>query len=149
VPRCDRFGNAQIDGILVEDYELARASRRVIVTTEEIVDEDIIRRDPRMTAIPFYVVDAVCEVPYGAHPVQMPYLYFFDEKHIASWLELSKTEEGTQEYLDRYVYGVDDFDEYLVRAGGMERMKELKRLEMVGSAGLLEDDLKSEKEQPK
>jgi 3-oxoacid CoA-transferase subunit A/glutaconate CoA-transferase subunit A len=149
VPRCDRYGNAQIDGILVEDFELARASRRVIVATEEIVDEEFIRRDPRMTAIPFYLVDAVCEVPYGAHPVQMPYLYFFDEKHIASWLELSKTEEGTQEYLDRYVFGVNDFDEYLERVGGMDRMQQLKRIETLGSSGLVDDDQNNWKEQPK
>jgi acyl CoA:acetate/3-ketoacid CoA transferase alpha subunit len=149
VPRCDRYGNAQIDGILVEDFELARASRRVIVATEQIVDEEFIRRDPRMTAIPFYLVDAVCEVPYGAHPVQMPYLYFFDEKHIASWLELSKTEEGTKEYLDRYVFGVNDFNEYLERVGGMERMQQLERIEELGSAGLVDDDLNSRKEYPK
>ena len=42
VPRCDIYGNAQIDGILVEDFELARAARRVMITTEEIVDEDVI-----------------------------------------------------------------------------------------------------------
>ncbi len=43
VPRCDIYGNAQIDGIIVEDFELARAARRVIVTTEEIVEEEVIR----------------------------------------------------------------------------------------------------------
>ena len=121
----------------------------MIVATEQIVDEEFIRRDPRMTAIPFYLVDAVCEVPYGAHPVQMPYLYFFDEKHIASWLELSKTEEGTQEYLDRYVFGVNDFNEYLERVGGTERMQQLERIEELGSAGLVDDDLNSRKEHPK
>ena len=34
VPRCDMYGNAQIEGIMVEDFELARAARRVIVTAE-------------------------------------------------------------------------------------------------------------------
>ncbi|RPI78169.1 MAG: CoA transferase subunit A, partial [Chloroflexi bacterium] len=32
VPRCDKYGNAQIDGILNEDFELARAARRVIIS---------------------------------------------------------------------------------------------------------------------
>ena len=92
VPRCDQYGNAQIDGIIVEDFELARAARRVIITTEEIVEEEVIRNAARgRTMIPFYVVDAVCEVPYGAHPTLMPYHYFFDEEHIAEWLTWRKT----------------------------------------------------------
>jgi acyl CoA:acetate/3-ketoacid CoA transferase alpha subunit len=129
VPRCDCYGNAQIDGILVEDLELARAARRVLVTTEEIVSESVIRRDPRQTVIPYYVVDAVCHVPYGAHPAQMPYLYFFDERHIAEWLRLSRSAEGTGQYMDRYVRGAADFDEYLDRVGGHHRMQELQRIE--------------------
>jgi 3-oxoacid CoA-transferase subunit A/glutaconate CoA-transferase subunit A len=129
VPRCDRYGNAQIDGILVEDLELARAARRVVVTTEEIVDTDTIRDAPDRTAIPFFLVDAVCEVPYGAHPCQMPGMYFFDEAHIAEWLDRSTTEEGTREYLEAYVRGVDDFAAYLDRIGGRERLAYLQRVE--------------------
>ena len=131
VPRCDKYGNAQIDGILVEDFELSRAARRVIVTTEEIVDEEVIRRAPDRTVIPFYLVDAVCEVPYGAHPTQMPYLYYFDEAHIREWLTLSRTEEGTKSYFDRYVFGVRDFEEYLERVGGVRKLTYLKRVEQL------------------
>ncbi len=131
VPRCDKYGNAQIDGILVEDFELARAARRVIITAEQIVDEELIRRDPRQTAIPFYVVDAVCEVPFGAHPSQMPYLYYFDEPHIRGWLEQSKTEAGAKEYFDKYVFGVKDFGEYLEKVGGSKLFERLKQIEQL------------------
>lgn len=131
VPRCDKYGNARIDGIIVEDFELARAARRVIITTEEIVDEEETRRNPRNTVIPFYVVDAVCEVPFGAHPTEMPYQYFFDEQHIHAWLSSSKTEEGTQEYLDKYVFGVKDFDEYLEKIGGLKMLNQLKKVEQL------------------
>jgi len=34
VHRCDKYGNSQIDGIIIEDFELARAARRLIITTE-------------------------------------------------------------------------------------------------------------------
>lgn len=129
VPRCDQYGNAQIDGILVEDFELARAARRVIITTEEIVDNDEIRREPDRTAIPFYVVDAVCEVPYGAHPSLMPYQYYFDEKHIREWLTLAKTVEGAQQYFEKYVFGAADFEEYLEKVGGLRTMSQLKQVE--------------------
>jgi acyl CoA:acetate/3-ketoacid CoA transferase alpha subunit len=133
VPRCDKYGNAQIDGILVEDFELARAARRVIITTEEIVDEEEIRRDPRQTVIPFYVVDAVCEAPYGAHPTLMPYRYFFDEAHIHEWLTLSRTQAGVQEYLAKYIHGVPDFDAYLELVGGLRTMTQLKQIEQLRS----------------
>ena len=131
VPRCDRFGNAQIDGIPVEDIELARASRRLIITTEEIVADDFVRYEPYRTDIPFYIVDAVCEVPFGAHPTQMPYLYFFDEPHIRGWLTQSKTPEGTQAYLEKYVYGVADFAAYLDLIGS-DTLEKLRSLEQMG-----------------
>ena len=128
VPRCDKYGNAQIDGIIVEDFELARAARRVLITTEEIIEEDVIRNEPSRTAIPFYVVDAVCHVPFGAHPTQMPYRYFFDEAHIAEWLRLAETAEGAQEYFEKYVFGASDFEEYLERVGGIRKMNYLGRM---------------------
>jgi 3-oxoacid CoA-transferase subunit A/glutaconate CoA-transferase subunit A len=129
VPRCDPFGNAQIDGILIEDFELARAARRVILTTEEIVESETIRAEPCRTVIPYYVVDAVCEVPYGAHPTLMPYRYFFDEEHIGEWLDVSRTSEGAAKYFDKYVFGSCGFEEYLELAGGIHKLNYLKRVE--------------------
>ena len=129
VPRCDKYGNAQIDGILVEDFELARAARRVIVTTEEIIEEAEVRRVPDQTAIPFYVVDAVCEVPYGAHPTLMPSHYFFDEAHIQEWMTMAKTEGGTEAYFNKYVFGVEDFSDYLEVIGGVRVLHYLKQVE--------------------
>jgi len=129
VHRADRYGNCQIDGIAIEDFELARAARRLIVTTEEIVDEDVIREHPQRTVIPYYLVDAVIEVPHGAHPTLMPDLYYFDETHIGEWLRLSKTEEGVIEYLDRYVYPIESFAEYLKLIGGREQLEYLRQVE--------------------
>ncbi len=129
VHRCDKYGNCQIDGIVVEDFELARAARRLIVTTEKIVDEDVIREHPQRTIIPYYLVDAVIEVPYGAHPTLVPDRYYFDEAHIGEWLRFSKTDEGATEYLDRYVYGVEDFADYLELIGGQEQLEYLRQVE--------------------
>jgi acyl CoA:acetate/3-ketoacid CoA transferase alpha subunit len=131
VPRCDMYGNAQIDGTTMEDFELARAARRLVITTEEVVSEDEIRRQPWLTTIPFFAVDAVVEVPYGSHPCQMPYLYFFDEEQIGAWLKMSRTPEGTREYFDQYVFGVPDFLGYLERVGGLRKMDYLKKVEQL------------------
>ncbi|MHB9288757.1 CoA transferase subunit A [Halobacteriales archaeon Cl-PHB] len=129
VTKCDKYGNAVIDGISVEDPELAGAAKRLLITTEEIVDTDEIRDDPDTTEIPFFLVDAVVEAPYGSHPGEMPYSYYFDEHHIAEWLELSQTEEGTEEYLDRYVHGVGDFEDYLALVGGADKLARLEAIE--------------------
>ncbi len=129
VHRADKYGNAQIEGISVEDFELARAAKRLIITCEEIVDEEVIREKPYLTTIPFYFVDAVIEVKYGAHPCNMPYRYYFDEEHIGMWLKMSKTPEGIKEYLDKYVYGPKDFSQYLKLVGGEKKMKSLMNIE--------------------
>ncbi|MGD2200627.1 MAG: CoA-transferase [Candidatus Bathyarchaeota archaeon] len=129
VHRCDKHGNAQIDGITIEDIELARAAKRLILTTEEIIDVERIRDHPDRTAVPFYLVDAVVEVPYGSHPGNMPGLYYSDEEHMAEWLTMSRTDEGVEEYMDRYVRSVDDFSEYIELVGGEEKMDYLRKLE--------------------
>ncbi len=131
VHRCDVYGNAQVDSIMVEDFELARCARRLIVTTEEIVDNEFIRREPWRTCIPFFVVDAVVEVPYGSHPGEMPGMYYYDEELIAEWLKLSKTAEGTEAYFQKYVFGVEDFESYLELCGGIKRVSYLKRREFL------------------
>lgn len=131
VHRCDKYGNCQIDGIRVMDLELSQAAKRLIITTEEIVSEEIIRKEPWRTDIPFYLVDAVVEQPYGCHPGNMPYLYYFDEEHMAEWLKQSKTEEGAKRYFERYVYSVNDFWEYLDLVGGAKKQQYLRELEQM------------------
>lgn len=131
VHRCDIYGNAQIDANLVEDFELSRCARRLILTTEAIVDSEVIRSEPWKTVIPFLVVDAVVKVPYGSHPCEMPGMYYYDENHIAEWLSLSKTDEGVKKYFDRYVFGVDSFDDYLELCGGKKKLGYLKRREFL------------------
>jgi acyl CoA:acetate/3-ketoacid CoA transferase alpha subunit len=113
VHRADRYGNAQIDGISGFAAELARASKRLIISAEEIVPTEEIRRHPDRTIIPYYLVDAVVHAPFGAHPGEMAYYYERDEERIKEWVEASKTEEGTRAYLDKYVYGVKSHEEYL------------------------------------
>jgi glutaconate CoA-transferase subunit A len=131
VHRCDIYGNAQIDAILVEDFELSRCARRLILTSEEIVDNKVIRETPWRTSIPFLVVDAVVKVPYGSHPCEMPGMYYYDEEHMAEWLKMSKTDEGTAEYLDKYVFGVKSFEDYIKLCGGDKKLKYLKRREFL------------------
>ena len=133
VQRADKYGNSQIDGIVVEDFEIARAAKRLIVTCEEIIDEEEVRAHPDRTVIPYFLVDAVCEVPYGGHPTNVPHRYFSDERHMALWLNESRTEKGTQAYLERFVFGVDTFEDYLELVGGVRRLAELEEIEQTAA----------------
>ena len=129
VHRCDKYGNCQIDGTTIEDVDLARAAKRLIITTEKIIDHEEIIEHPDRTVIPHFIVDAVVESRYGSHPGNMPGLYYSDEKHMAEWLTLSRTDDGVQDYMDRYVYGVHNQEEYIELIGGEEKMEYLAKLE--------------------
>jgi acyl CoA:acetate/3-ketoacid CoA transferase alpha subunit len=122
VHRADKYGNCQIDGISGFATEMSRACKRLIVSAEEIVPTEEIRKYPDRTIIPYYLVDAVVHAPYGSHPGEMAYLYGRDEPGIKEWVDMSKTAEGSKAYLDKYIYGVKDHDEYLKRIGD-ERLK--------------------------
>jgi glutaconate CoA-transferase subunit A len=129
VHEADMYGNSVIRGISVADLELARAAKHLIITTERLVSSSVIRDDPTATSIPFYLVDAVVEVPYGSYPGNMPYLYFSDEDHLSQWMKVEKDPEELEKFLEYYIFGVSNFQEYLVRCGGLRRIEELQKLE--------------------
>src|SRR5437867_6507886 len=131
VHEADRYGNCRIRGTTVADLDVARAAGRLIVTCERLIAADDIRQDPSRTAIPFYCVDAVCEVPYGSYPGNMPYEYFSDEVHFKEWMEVEKDVKTLNAFLDKYIYGVKEFSEYVQVCGGLPRMRELRRQELL------------------
>ncbi len=136
VHEADRYGNCRIRGTTVADLDLARAAKRLIITCERLIPSDDIRQDPSRTVIPFFCVDAVCEVPYGSYPGNMPYEYFSDEEHIRQWLIAEKDVEGFRDFLQTYIYGVHDFAAYLQHCGGLPRMQELRRQEFLLHRGM-------------
>ena len=72
VHQCDVHGNARIFGAGVAPQEIAQASKKLIISTEEIISTDEIRRNPQRTTIPYYFVDAVVVAPFGAYPGSCP-----------------------------------------------------------------------------
>jgi glutaconate CoA-transferase subunit A len=89
----------------------------VILTAEEIVDAEVIRSDPNRTLIPGFIVDAVCEVPYAAHPSYTQGYYDRDNAFYLEWDEISKSPESVRAYLDEWVYGVRDRAVYWQKLG--------------------------------
>ncbi len=126
VHEADIYGNCRIRGISVADLELARAAKHLIITAERLVHNEEIRSNPTATVIPYYLVDAVCEVPFGGYPGNMPYEYFSDEEHLRMWLETEKDPEEFKVFMDKYIFNTQGFNEYLELCGGIERLNQLR-----------------------
>jgi len=131
VHESDPSGNCRIRGISVADCELARAAKRVIITAERVIDNAQIRIAPHATLIPSFCVDAVCEVPCGSYPGNMPDEYFSDEEHLQQWLRAEKSEAEFGEFLQKYIYGVADFAGYLRLCGGQQKIAALRARELL------------------
>ena len=123
VQRADKNGNAHLWGIIGDQKEAAFAAKKVILTAEEIVDESVIRSDPNRTMIPGIVVSAVCHVPFACHPSYAQGYYDRDNEFYLSWDKVSESAEATREYLDKWVYGVKDREEYWAKLGDEKHKK--------------------------
>jgi len=117
VQRADIEGDAHVWGILGEQREAAFAAKRVILTAEEIVDEAIIRSDPNRTLIPGLIVNAVCHVPYCAHPSYTQGYYDRDNDFYLAWDKISRDEKSVKAYLDEWVFGLKNRAEYWQKLG--------------------------------
>lgn len=127
--RADMFGNVQFfpRPIWTDVDVLPRAAKKVIVTVEEIVENEVIRRDPEHTGIPYFKVDAVVEVPWGAHPCSLFPKYSFDRRFFEEYAAASRTEAGTKSFLENYVHEAKTQAEYLQAAGGAEALLRIQK----------------------
>lgn len=123
VARADKLGNAQLFGTTSVIEEQARAARTVIITAEEIVDTDVIRRDPERTILPSFLVDAVVSLPYGAHPTGVYGYYEHDADHLGTYYAASRDADATAAYLRRWVHGMPDHWAYLDAIGASTLLK--------------------------
>lgn len=135
VHRADRFGNAQFEptaqwpdlGIM------PKAASRVIVTAEEIVDTEVLRRHPERTVLPGFIVSAVVEVPYGAHPTSFNPAYGYDTQMHLDWVQAARDPATAEEFLQTFVHQPTDQAAYLDAAGGPEKLMSIQRWEATSS----------------
>jgi acyl CoA:acetate/3-ketoacid CoA transferase alpha subunit len=130
VNQCDKLGNSRIFGPSVAPLETAMASKNVIVSTEEIISTEEIRREPGRTTIPYYLVSAVVHAPYGAHPGTCPGLYAYDAEHLDEFFA-ARTDEQMAAYVEKYVRGTKDHAAYIEAVGGEARMQVLRERETI------------------
>ena len=115
--RADIHGNTQLWGLLGTQKEVAFAADKVVVVVEEVVDEEVIRRDPNRTLIPGLIVDAVVHEPYGAHPSYVQGYYDRDNDFYLKWDEWSRDQATTEAWLGEWVYALPDRAAYLAKLG--------------------------------
>jgi len=124
VQEADIYGDARVYGPTVATLETAMASKRVIISAERIIETIEFREHPNWTTVPYYCVDAVVHAPFGAYPGGTQGYYEMDADHYLKLTSI-KTEEEMQEYLEEYVYSVDNHEEFLEKRVGVKRLKEL------------------------
>jgi glutaconate CoA-transferase subunit A len=117
VQRADRQGNAHCWGNFGVMIEGVRASRKVILCAEEIVDEAVIASDPNRTVIPGFLVSAVVECKYGAHPSPVQGYYKRDDAFFQQYHAETKTQADFDAWAGRWIHGVSDRGGYVSRLG--------------------------------
>ena len=126
VQKATAAGTVRIEGQSYADIQQALCADTVIVTAEEIVGEDDLRRVPELNPIPFFAVKHVCHVPFGAHPYAVYNYYDYDPVHLKAYHESARDDAAYRAYLDKFVFGVRDYGAYLETVGGAARLDGLK-----------------------
>jgi len=125
VQRADAEGNCHVWGNLGVIPDAARAAKKVIVTAEEIVASELIASDPNRTVVPGFLVSAVVCEPMGCHPSPCQGYYGRDHAFFSKYHEQTRTRDGFMKWLENWVLGVEDRQDYLARLGG-ERVDALQ-----------------------
>lgn len=128
--QADQYGNARVFGTGIAHEECALASKKVIVSAEEIVDTEEIRRDPRRTSIPYYAVDAVVHAPFGAWPGNCGGYYGSDVMAVIETFG-AIARDAVGEYVAKYVTPFANDQEMFDKVLGSERLEKLRQNETI------------------
>lgn len=110
--QADRRGNVGLWGITGVQREVALASRSVLVTVEETVDE-LDPRGPNAAVLPSWTVDVIVEVPRGSHPSYSMGYSTRDNAFYTRWDRIARDRDMFSEWMDAFVIGASDFGTYL------------------------------------
>lgn len=122
--RADIYGNAHAWGNLGLSRDACLASRHIIITAEEIVEPDVISRDPNRVITPGYRVNAVAHAPWGGHPSPVPGFYNRDHQGFIDYRTESKSLETFDQWQKRWVESVQNWQDY-TKMLGKKRMAQL------------------------
>jgi len=126
--RADRYGNIQVEPTAMwPDFAIMpKAAEKVVVSVEEIVDSDDLRRSPEKTKLPGFMIDAVVEIPFGAHPTSFFPIYGYDSQFHRAWVSVSRDRPAVEAFLQKHVYEPRVQSDYLQTVGGDETVKRIE-----------------------
>jgi glutaconate CoA-transferase, subunit A len=101
--RADRAGNVQLWGITGVQKEAVFASRRSVVTVEEIVGQ--LTPQPGAIVLPSWTVGYVAAAPGGAHPSYALGYSSRDNETYVAWTAISRDRERFRQWLETEVLG--------------------------------------------
>lgn len=113
VQKASPDGTCRIEGDEFHDVDIAIAAKNLIVTCEELMSNEEIRREPEKNSIPCFIPKCVVHAPYGAHPAQCYNYYDYDNPYLKEYDAASKTEEGFAAFKAKYVDAFKTHEEYL------------------------------------
>lgn len=117
VQKASPDGTCRIEGPEFQDIDIAMAAKHTIVSCEELVSNEEIRRLPEFNNITGLCIDAVVHMPYGAHPSQCFNYYDYDPAYYREYDEASRTQDGFDAFARKYVYALANHTEYLNTIG--------------------------------
>jgi acyl CoA:acetate/3-ketoacid CoA transferase alpha subunit len=130
VQQADVFGNARVFGTGIAHEECALASKKVIISAEEIIDTGEIRRDPGRTSIPYYAVDAVVHAPMGAWPGNCGGYYGSDTPAVIETFG-AVSADRLAPYIDKYIAPFAGDRQMFDKLIGEERLQKLRANETI------------------
>lgn len=160
VQKASPDGTCIIEGDEFHDVDIAIAAKKVIVTCEELVSDEYIRRDPSLTKVFSQCVSAVVHVPFGAWPSQCYNYYDVDGLALTEYDKASKYADAAdavkklkkeaakkgiefnlenkpetfEDYVEKWVYSVKNHEELLDKIGG-SRLMTIRNVPGLGYAG--------------
>ena len=131
VAQCGDKGTARWRGVGTIDKEISFAADRVVILAEEVVPESEMRKLPEANQIPYFVVDAIVECPWGAFPSSVPFYYDYDAPFMRDMDKASRSAEDQKKWLDEWVYGPKNWEDFIVKLGA-KRLLDLKADSVTG-----------------
>lgn len=135
-------GTCRILGAQFQDLDIAMAAKHTILSCEELVSNEEIRRHPELNTLSGLCVDAVVHLPFGAHPSQCFGCYDYDREFYRMYDKISRTQSDFNEFIQEYVTGLPTHREYLDHIGecvGASHLMDLRVQPGLGySAGKIE-----------
>lgn len=117
VTMADIYGNAIMLGTEWNRFEMSRASNKVVLLADQIVDTGCMRQYPNLVRIIAEVVDAVVYWPFCSWPQASCGMYDSDEEHMFYMNKMMKTEKETETFCKQWVSGWNTREEYQALIG--------------------------------